>query len=181
MKQLHHVLSVTLVILLSLSFYGCANSSQNTRHAVPPVDTAPASPAAEANAANELREVENIMAQQQKEREAKQEQASEQEDTGVTYILDKAIIHAAVAEHTEDLSNCYANELENTKGLKGTITVSWNVMGDGRVSDAKVIDTTMKNKNVEDCIVDSISKWRFPATGTKAAVDYPFEFESSKK
>ena len=40
----------------------------------------------------------------------------------------------------------------------------------------------MKNKTVENCVVNSISHWRFPVLkgGNMAQIEYPFEFIMNK-
>ncbi len=120
---------------------------------------------------------EELAAEAKKPKEEEEDSSS----SAISYVLDRDVVDNAVAEHTKELMTCYSNELKTNKGLRGVITVSWTVKGDGSVGDAKVTDTTMENQNVENCILDSINKWKFPATGTPAPVVHPFEFEPASR
>lgn len=96
----------------------------------------------------------------------------------VTGSLDKRIIQKVVRQHANELRSCYERELAKVKGLNGRIVVMFIISSQGYVTTAIVKETTMKNKNVESCITNSIKFWRFPAPkgGGMAQVEYPFEF-----
>lgn len=173
-------LSGLFVFLFALAILGCASGSNDAPKAQSPKAVSSelamrsANPMLAANDKDESVEVtENASKPTNKA-------PQDEKESGVTYILDKEIIHTVVAEHNEELLNCYAEELAVKKGLKGKIVVAWTVMEDGTVADAKITETTMKNENVENCMIQNINKWKFPVTGTKASVDYPFEFDASK-
>ena len=99
----------------------------------------------------------------------------------VTGSLDKRIIQKVVRQHMGELRACYEKELAKVKGLHGRIAVVWLISPQGAVTKALVKETTMKNKNVENCIVNSIKFWRFPAPkgGGMVQIEYPFVFELS--
>ena len=96
----------------------------------------------------------------------------------------KRIIQRVVRSHFGELRACYENEFERNKNVgSGKVTVSWKVdETDGPASGVTIKETTLKNKRVEDCLVEAISSWRFPWTLPKydksTHVEYPFVFES---
>ena len=96
----------------------------------------------------------------------------------VSGSIDKRIIQKIVRQHFGELRACYEREVAKIKGLSGKVTVVWIIAGNGSVTKALVKETTMKNKNVETCITNSIMHWRFPAPkgGGMAQVEYPFDF-----
>ncbi len=96
----------------------------------------------------------------------------------VTGMLDKRIIQKVVRQHTGELRACYEKELGKNKGLSGQITASWIITAQGSVSKTKIKESTMKNKDVEKCIVNAIGYWRFPMPkgGGEVLVEFPFEF-----
>ena len=96
----------------------------------------------------------------------------------VSGSIDKRIIQKIVRQHFGELRACYEREVAKIKGLTGNVTVVWIIAGNGSVTKALVKETTMKNKNVENCITSSIMHWRFPAPkgGSMAQVEYPFDF-----
>lgn len=96
----------------------------------------------------------------------------------VSGSLDKRIIQKVVRDHRRELSACYEKELAKVKGLRGEIKVRWIIDTRGTVTHAVKVSSSMNNKAVEDCVVNSIKYWRFPAPkgGAPVQVDYPFNF-----
>jgi len=95
--------------------------------------------------------------------------------------LDKEIIRRVVRENQAQIKYCYEKELTTTPGLYGKITMKWVITGTGTVSQAKVDQSDMKSKNVEDCIARKITTWRFPKPkgGGIVIVTYPFVFKQT--
>jgi hypothetical protein len=95
--------------------------------------------------------------------------------------LDKEIIRRVVRENQAQIKYCYEKELTTTPGLFGKITMKWVITGTGTVSQAKVEQSDMKSKAVEDCIARKIQTWRFPKPkgGGIVIVTYPFVFKQT--
>jgi hypothetical protein len=95
--------------------------------------------------------------------------------------LDKEIIRRVVREHMAQIRYCYERELTKTPGIYGKIVMKWIINGQGKVTQAKVAETQMNNKNVESCIARKILTWRFPKPkgGGIVIVNYPFVFKQS--
>ncbi len=96
----------------------------------------------------------------------------------VSGALDKRIIQKVVRQHQGELRACYEREAAKIKGLHGMISMMWVVSPQGTVTKAVVESSTMNNKNVEQCVANSIKFWRFPAPkgGGAVMVKYPFDF-----
>ena len=99
----------------------------------------------------------------------------------VTGIPDSSV-HNVVHKHSADLRACYERELTKDKTLAGSVVLTWLVSPQGTVMKSLVKETTLKNRAVEECVKDSVMKWRFPASKDKgmALVEYPFTFTPSK-
>jgi len=99
----------------------------------------------------------------------------------VTGSLDKRIIQKVVRQHSGELRNCYEKELAKVKGLNGRVVAVWLISPQGSVSNAVVKESTIKNKNVENCVINSIKFWRFPSPkgGGAVKIEYPFVFDLS--
>ncbi len=99
----------------------------------------------------------------------------------VTGSLDKRIIQKVVRQHSGELRNCYEKEVAKVKGLNGRIVAVWLISPQGAVTKALVKESTIKNKNVENCVINSIKFWRFPQPkgGGIVQIEYPFVFELS--
>jgi len=101
------------------------------------------------------------------------------DDNADSASLDKEVIQGVVKEHTAEIRTCYENELKNNKELAGKLDLSWTVGAEGTVTEVVAKENTL-NKAVEDCVVEAIKKWTFPAPkgGETVKVDYPFVFDS---
>ena len=90
--------------------------------------------------------------------------------------LDKRIVRKVIRQHQE-LNACYANKLRK-ENINNLIVVTWLIDPSGTVTQATIINSTMENKNLENCITDAIKQWRFPAPkdGKPVNVQYTIEF-----
>ena len=97
----------------------------------------------------------------------------------VTDGLDKRIIQKVARSHFREIRACYEKEFVRDENVgSGKVTVSWKVDETGAASGVTIKETTLKNKRIEDCIVEAISSWRFPKYGKSTHIEYPFVFES---
>ncbi|MCK5733347.1 MAG: energy transducer TonB [Candidatus Latescibacteria bacterium] len=88
-------------------------------------------------------------------------------------------IEAMITQHRAQIAYCYQRELKSNPGLKGKIVVRFTVRANGRITGAKVIQSTMGNAKVERCIVGIIRRFRFEAVGKEKGnltYEYPFMF-----
>ncbi len=70
-------------------------------------------------------------------------------------------ISRIIAKHADAIENCYKKESRINPNLKGSITVQFSIQADGRVENVRIIDSTIRNKNVENCVISRIRRWRF--------------------
>ena len=88
-------------------------------------------------------------------------------------------IEAMIAQHRAQIAYCYQRELKSNPGLKGKIVVRFTVRANGRVTGAKVVQSTLGNTKVERCIVRIIRRFRFETVGKEKGnltYEYPFIF-----
>ena len=92
--------------------------------------------------------------------------------------LTRAQIARVVRMYWFQIKYCYEKELRKTPKLSGKIVIRWIISGTGHVQTANVIQTTMNNESVENCIVRRIVRWKFPTPkgGGVVVVNYPFLF-----
>lgn len=84
-------------------------------------------------------------------------------DTEVTDGLDKRIVQKIMRIHRPETRACYERECERDKSVSnGEVTVSWSIDKSGTVSDVIIGATTLHNKRVEDCLIETIQRWQFP-------------------
>ena len=100
-------------------------------------------------------------------------------DGGASDRLSKEAIYRVVRAHEVPIKACYEAQMKKDPSLAGEIDVAWDIEKDGRVAKAHVMQTTMNNKPVEDCIVVEVASWRFPAAGERTSVGrFPFVFKT---
>lgn len=75
------------------------------------------------------------------------------------------------------LRKCYEDRLARAPGAAGRIVLSFAVQAEGDVADVEVTGTEgLDERAVLDCAGAAIKPLRFPATGTRTTVKYPFLF-----
>lgn len=90
------------------------------------------------------------------------------------------LISQTLNDNIGGIKFCYELGLKRNPALSGKVEVEFTIGEDGRVSDAIVKSSTLKDKHVEDCILRKIRSLRFPKpSGGKITVKYPFVFEQS--
>ncbi len=86
-------------------------------------------------------------------------------------------IRRVVMSHLGAVRACYETEAQRNPGLKGGVTVQWQIDPSGRVTSASVASSTLKNPRVEGCVVRQVQRWKFPASDAPTTVaGFPFKF-----
>ncbi|NUN14311.1 MAG: energy transducer TonB [Myxococcales bacterium] len=74
---------------------------------------------------------------------------------------------------------CYERELQIHANLAGKITIRWTINTEGAVDGAQVIDSSLSNKAVEECVLRTIRRVRFAKPeGGVCVVQWPFVFNA---
>lgn len=96
----------------------------------------------------------------------------------------KAMIMQTISQNYPDLKTCYHDGLRRNSDMKGKVVMGWTMDTQGRVSGAEVQTSQLNNKQVEKCMVERLSNWRFPRQaklqGSKDRMTYTFQFVPEK-
>jgi TonB family protein len=119
------------------------------------------------------------------EKAAPDDYYEEEQAGGIAYeeeevTLDKDTILGVVKKQYSAITNCYEVVLQRERELKGRLLVEWVIKLDGTVKDVKIeAESTMKNQEVNKCVVKIIQGFRFPQrkSGEEMPVRFPFVFE----
>jgi len=92
-------------------------------------------------------------------------------------------IKQVVRSHQPEIQDCYEKMLAaRQQKLQGRLMTHFVITPTGTVSDAKVEKhgTTLKDKDLQACVVGILSKLRFPKPpdGKDHPVDYPFNLQA---
>ena len=86
-------------------------------------------------------------------------------------------IRRVVMSHIGAVRACYETEAQRNPGLKGGVTIQWQIDPGGSVTTASVGGTTLSNPRVEGCVVRQVQKWKFPTSESPTTVaGFPFKF-----
>ncbi len=101
--------------------------------------------------------------------------------TKVVGGLSQEVVGRYIQRYWNQFKYCYERELTKDPNLYGKITMTFTISGNGRVGDASVIQTTMNNANVEECVLRVVRRIRFPEPkgGGEVIVTYPFMFTTA--
>lgn len=104
-----------------------------------------------------------------------------EEESEVTGGLDREVIAQYIKTQLGQILYCYERQLSANPELYGKVSVKFTIAGTGHVESQLIGDTTLKSQPVEGCILNKVSKWKFPEPkgGTKVVVSYPFLFKST--
>jgi TonB family protein len=70
-------------------------------------------------------------------------------------------ISTVINSHTDAIEACFKAEQRLNPNLKGDITVEFKITSNGRVAGQKITRSTLKNRKVEQCILNKLRGWRF--------------------
>lgn len=105
-----------------------------------------------------------------------------EEETEVGGGLDKDVIAEIIRSQLGQIRYCYERQLSASPDLYGKVMVRFTIGLDGAVAEQRIGTTTLKNADVEGCILRRVARWKFPNPkgGTSVLVTYPFLFKSTQ-
>ena len=86
------------------------------------------------------------------------------------------VIHA----HMSEVRYCYETAMVRNPSVEGKLMIDFVIGGNGRIKSASPKDSSLKDPQLDDCIVRRLTRWEFPLPkgGVDVAVSYPFIFKS---
>ena len=92
--------------------------------------------------------------------------------------LDRPLLDEVVNGHEKAIRTCYPQELTKNSTPKAAISVKFIIAKDGSVSTASIRASTIKNPEVESCVIGRVMRMQFPKPkgGGIVIVSYPFTF-----
>jgi outer membrane biosynthesis protein TonB len=95
--------------------------------------------------------------------------------------IDKSDIQRVVRAHINEVKHCYEQGLTKRPDLEGKVLLKFTIGKTGTVVAAKVEDTTLNDRPVEQCIAGAAMRWSFPKPSGDGLVviAYPFILKSA--
>jgi hypothetical protein len=96
--------------------------------------------------------------------------------------VDREAVRRVFKSHLSEFKKCYEAEYSKNKTLTGKVVLFLEITDESVVKTANIKSTTLKNENVENCLIDKVKTLAFPAApkGTVETVTYPFVFRPSE-
>ncbi len=93
--------------------------------------------------------------------------------------IDERGVQMALKRRERGIQQCYERSLKANPKLKGKVVIEWGINEQGRVLQIRVVENSLGDPKVGECITDIISRIRFPeATKGVVPVRKTFVFES---
>ncbi|MBI1949130.1 MAG: AgmX/PglI C-terminal domain-containing protein [Deltaproteobacteria bacterium] len=92
--------------------------------------------------------------------------------------LSREQILKVINAHIGQIQSCYERGLRDDPGIAGRVQVAWTITPAGEVSVTRIQTSTLGSAAVEQCMLDRIGHWRFPAARTRSQVVFPFSFSA---
>jgi TonB family protein len=91
--------------------------------------------------------------------------------------LDRDQIMAVINRNKGQIIYCYEKGLQAQPSIGGRVAVDFTIGPAGRITTAKVAQTSLGSKYVENCMIAKMKSWQFPKPVGRVNVDvlYPFE------
>ncbi len=104
------------------------------------------------------------------------------EEAVVMGSIDKSAIEAAIMAHKDEFRLCYEREINaENPNVSGMVRPSFTIGASGRVTESGIQESTIRNANVERCVLTVLKRIQFPVpVGGVVQVTYPFRFEKVK-
>ncbi len=95
-----------------------------------------------------------------------------------TGTIDREGIRRVVRDHQQEVQACYERALNQSPGLSGKIVMEWEILGHGKVGRVKVLNSSIGNASVAECMTKALKGWTFPEPPVDqiAVVAFPFVF-----
>ncbi len=100
-------------------------------------------------------------------------------DTGGIPPDKQAEVQLVLQQRDASARRCYQDVLneKHTRDFKGTVTIMLSLNTNGTARDVRIMSSTLNNKDVETCLVQTIKEFEFPKVDRPGDIQYVYKFE----
>jgi hypothetical protein len=95
--------------------------------------------------------------------------------------LDKEIVRRIVHRHRPEVRFCYEKQLLLHSELGGRVVTQFTIAATGKVLSSVVTESSVRDRDIEQCIVQAVRRWEFPQSGQTSIVTYPFILQNAAR
>jgi len=91
----------------------------------------------------------------------------------------QADIYLVLQQRDASARKCYQDVLneKHTREFKGTVKIMLSLNTNGAAKAVKIMGGSLKNKDVEDCLIQTVKDFEFPKLDRPGDVQYDYTFE----
>lgn len=91
----------------------------------------------------------------------------------------QADIYLVLQQRDASARKCYQDVLneKHTREFKGTVKIMLSLNTNGSAKGVKIMGGSLKNKDVEDCLIQTVKDFEFPKLDRPGDVQYDYTFE----
>jgi hypothetical protein len=91
----------------------------------------------------------------------------------------QAEIQLVLQQRDPSTLKCYSDVLneKHDRAFKGSVALILTLEPDGRASDVKIVNSTLNNKEVHDCLIEKIKEFEFPTLDHGGSMQYVYHFQ----
>jgi hypothetical protein len=127
------------------------------------------------------REIKDILAGKVPERPAAPARAEAEKPSAPTHAeslpdtLERSQVHGIIRRNTGGIVRCYNSKVADKASKKGTLRVSFTILGTGRTTGIRVERPDFWGSDLVGCVGNAVARWRFPRfKGEEIEITYPF-------
>lgn len=93
----------------------------------------------------------------------------------LTGELDPKTVQQYIRRYLSGIKWCYQDRLQSNRRLGGKLTLAFTILPNGSVHNARCMNSTLGDADLERCISNKMARWRFPSPkdGGLVEVQYP--------
>lgn len=91
----------------------------------------------------------------------------------------QAEIQLVLQQRDPSTLKCYSDVLnkKHDRAFKGSVAVILTLDTGGHASDVKIVNSTLNNKEVHDCLIEKIKEFEFPTLDHGGSMQYVYHFQ----
>jgi len=91
----------------------------------------------------------------------------------------QAEIQLLLQQRDPSTLKCYSDVLneKHDRAFKGTVAVLITLEPSGQASDVKIVNSTLNNQEVHDCLIEKLKEFEYPTLEHGGSMQYVYQFQ----
>ena len=91
----------------------------------------------------------------------------------------QAEVQLLLEQRNPSTLKCYSDVLneKHDRAFKGSVAVLLTLEASGKASDVKIVNSTLNNDEVQNCLIEKIKEFEFPTLDHGGSMQYVYHFQ----